>query len=158
MLSTISSFWVDETPIPLFTNPNISLFPDEILADNSSSILNQSTTAPHESPSAVKPADSTSVIPSSSFVSPPPQLRRTYCVSQLSVLLWDYVCHSTIVTYEPRTYREASSNPLWQKAMIEEPQALTSTHTWDIWLIYLLTSLWLVASRFIKSRLMQMDL
>jgi len=33
--------------------------------------------------------------------------------------------------YEPHTYREASSNPLWQKAMSDELQALSKTQTWD---------------------------
>ena len=77
----------------------------------------------------MEPADLSSVIPSPSSVSPPPPFHRTSRVSQPSVLLRDYVYNSTIVTYEPRTYREASSNPLWKKAMVEEFQALTSTHT-----------------------------
>ena len=60
----------------------------------------------------MEPADSSSIIPASSFVSPSPLLRRTSRVSQSIVLLRDYVYNSTIVTYEPRIYREASSNPL----------------------------------------------
>ena len=91
---------MDETPTPLFTNPNISLLPDEILTDDSSSSLNQSIKALDESPSAVEPTDSYSVIPSLLSVSPPPLLRRTSRVSQTSILLQDYVCNSTIVTYE----------------------------------------------------------
>ena len=50
MFSTISSFWVDETPTPLFTNPNISLFPNEIFTNDSSSSLTQPTASPDESP------------------------------------------------------------------------------------------------------------
>ena len=74
MFSTISSSQVNETPAPIFTNPNVSLFPNEILVDDSFSSLNQSTTAPGESPSIVEPTDSSSIIPSSSSVSPPPPL------------------------------------------------------------------------------------
>ena len=33
---------------------------------------------------------------------------------------------------EPRTFREASSNPLWQQAMKEELDALHKTRTWDL--------------------------
>ena len=113
MFSTISSFQVDEIPTLLFINPNISLFPNDILADDSTSNLTQLTASPDESPPPMEPVDSSSVIPSSSSVSSPPPLRRTYRVSQLSIFLRDYVCNSTIVSYEPRTYREASSTPLW---------------------------------------------
>ena len=132
MFSDISSFQIDETPTPLFTNPNVSLFLDDILADDSSSSLSQSTTPPDEFHPAVEPVDSSS---SSSPISPPPPLSHTSRVSQPSVLLRDYVSNSTIVTYEPHTYHEASSNPLWQKAIAEELQALISTHIWD--LVYL---------------------
>ena len=125
MFSTISSFYVNETPTPLFTNPNISLFPDEIFADDSPSNLTQSTAFPDESSSAVEPTDSSSVPPS------PPPCQSSH-ISQLFVLLRDYVCNSTTVSHEPRTYREASANFLWQKAMVEELQALTSTHTWEL--------------------------
>ena len=40
MFSTISSFQVDETPTPLLINPNVSLFPDKILVDDSSGSIN----------------------------------------------------------------------------------------------------------------------
>lgn len=32
-----------------------------------------------------------------------------------------------------KTYREVSTNPIWQQAMTEELQDLSKTHTW-IWL------------------------
>ena len=80
----------------------------------------------------MEPVDSSSVILSSLSVSPLPLLHRTSHVSQPSILLRDYVRNSTIITYEPRTYREASSNPFWHKAMTEELQALISTYTWDL--------------------------
>ena len=34
--------------------------------------------------------------------------------------------------YEPRTYRKANIDPLWQKTMVEENQALISKHTQDL--------------------------
>ena len=34
--------------------------------------------------------------------------------------------------HEPRTYREASTDPLWQIAMEEELNALSKNHTWDL--------------------------
>ena len=104
---------MDKTPTPLFTNLNISLFPDEIFADDNSSSLTQPTASLDESPSLMEHVDSSSVILSSSSFSPPIPLRRISRVSQPSVLLQDYFCNSTIVTYEPYTYREASSTPLW---------------------------------------------
>ena len=113
MFSTISAVQVDDTLTHLFTNPNISLFPNDIFAYDSSSSLTQPTTSPDESPPAVELADSSSVMPSSLFVHPSPQLCRSPRVSQPSVLLRAYVFNSTIVTYKPHTYHKASSNSLW---------------------------------------------
>ena len=153
MFSTISSFQVDKTPTPLFTNPNVSLFLDEILAYDSSSSLSQPTASPKECPPAMELTDSSSIVPSSSYVPPPPQLHRSSCVSQPSILLRDYVCNSTIVTYELRTYRKASSNPLWQKNF-----RLSLVHILGIWLICPPNKSMVGCNGFIKSRLMQMDL
>ena len=113
MFSAISSFRVDETPTPLFTNPNVSLFPDEIFVDDSSSSLRQPTASLDESPPAMEPTDSPSVVPSSPYVPLPLPLRHSLRVSQPFILLYNYVCTYTIVTYKPSTYREASSNSLW---------------------------------------------
>ena len=87
MFSAISSFQIEETPTPFFTNPNISLFPDDIFTDDNSSSLRQSTAPLDESPPTVEPTYSTSAIPSLSPVSPPPPLQRTCHVSQPSVIL-----------------------------------------------------------------------
>ena len=92
MFSTISSFRVDETPTPFFTNPNVSLFPDENFADDSFSSLSQPTTSLDESPSTMEPANSSSVVPSSPSVPPPPQFCRFPHVSQPSILQF-YHCH-----------------------------------------------------------------
>ena len=87
MFSTISSFRVTETLTPLFTNPNVSLFLNDILAYDSSSSLSQSTALPDESSSAVEPVDSSDIIPSSLPISPPPPVHRTSRISQPSILL-----------------------------------------------------------------------
>ena len=58
------------------------------------------------------------------------QLHHSGQVTKPSVLFHDFYCYSTIMSlYEPRTYRKANIDPLWQKTMAEENQALISTHT-----------------------------
>ncbi|GFZ14662.1 hypothetical protein Acr_24g0008520 [Actinidia rufa] len=60
-------------------------------------------------------------------------VRRSTRVREVPSYLRDYHCFSTVLAqYEPRSYREASTNPLWQQAMTEELQALDRTHTWDL--------------------------
>ena len=39
--------------------------------------------------------------------------------------------------HEPQTYREASTDPLWQIAMKEELDALSKNHTWDLVTLFL---------------------
>ena len=47
--------------------------------------------------------------------------------------LLDYHCYTALATlHEPHTYREASTNLLWQIAMKEELDALSKNHTWDL--------------------------
>ena len=75
----ISSFRVDKFSTPLFTNPNVSLFHDGILAYNSSS--SQPIVSLDESPPAVEPIDSSFVVHSSSFVPTPPPFRHSSRVS-----------------------------------------------------------------------------
>ena len=44
--------------------------------------------------------------------------------------LLDYHCYTALATlHEPHTYREASTDPLWQIAMKEELDALSKNHT-----------------------------
>jgi hypothetical protein len=62
-----------------------------------------------------------------------PEARRSHQVSILPSHLCDFHCFSTFATlHEPHTFREASSNPLWQHAMKEELDALLKTGTWDL--------------------------
>ena len=47
--------------------------------------------------------------------------------------LLDYHCYTALATlHEPHTYREASTDPLWQIAMKEELDALSKNHTSDL--------------------------
>ena len=54
-------------------------------------------------------------------------------VRSIPTHLLDYHCYTTLATlHEPHTYREASTNPLWQIALKEELDALSKNHTWDL--------------------------
>ena len=141
MFSSMSKFHLssDGTPL-LFTNPSIDLFPDS--TDTS---LLPDTPHPSASPSPSSSSIDT-LTESSTLLSPElpaptagsapvpdPPLRQSNRVKTPSVLLRDYVAFSTILSHhEPQSYREASSNPLWQKAMDDELQALEQNHTWDL--------------------------
>jgi hypothetical protein len=44
--------------------------------------------------------------------------------------LHDYHCFSALATlHKPHSYREANANPFWQKAISDEIDALSKTHT-----------------------------
>ena len=61
---------------------------------------------------------------------PPRHLTR---VRSIPTHLLDYHCYTAFATlYKPQTYREASTDPLWQIAMKEKLDALTKNHTWDL--------------------------
>ena len=54
-------------------------------------------------------------------------------VCQPPSYLRDYYCYSNIIyLHKPSSYKESSTNPLWQQAMNEEMQALIKTQTWDM--------------------------
>ncbi|KAL0549434.1 hypothetical protein IC582_013916 [Cucumis melo] len=124
MFSRLSSFHSSFTsPQPFFTNTSVDLFPlfestlDNELAQSAptSATLNQLSIS-DDSP---KPTTDTSP-------------RRSTWVREPLIHLQDYHYFSTIVfLVESTSYQEASSNPLWQKAMNDELQALKKMHTWD---------------------------
>ena len=61
-----------------------------------------------------------------------PSCHSTRVRSILAHLL-DYHCYTALVTlHEPHTYREASTDSLWQIAMKEELDELSKNHTWDL--------------------------
>ncbi|WJZ99277.1 hypothetical protein VitviT2T_017734 [Vitis vinifera] len=66
---------------------------------------------------------------------PPQDIPRHHSTRVRSIppRLLDYHCYTALATlHEPQTYREASTDPLWQIAMKEELDALTKNHTWDL--------------------------
>ncbi|KAK9092487.1 hypothetical protein Syun_027398 [Stephania yunnanensis] len=124
MFSTLSKFDGSlSCPQPFFTNPSIELFPSPITC--MSDELNDRATVP--APVVEESAPSDSPVPT---LVPP---RRSARVSEPPPYLQDYHCFSVISSlHEPSSYREASSDPLWQQAMTEELNALEKTHTWDL--------------------------
>ena len=56
--------------------------------------------------------------------------RHSTQVRSIPAHLLDYHCYTVLATlHEAHTYREASTNPLWQIAMKEELDALSKSHT-----------------------------
>ena len=96
----------------------------------------QATSPDDSSPvlsSAYDPPVLDPVAPPSPESSVGPELR---CSTQVSIpppYLTDYHCSFALATlYEPHTYREAHTDPLWQQAMNEELNALHKNNTWDM--------------------------
>ncbi|KAG5557516.1 hypothetical protein RHGRI_007676 [Rhododendron griersonianum] len=120
-----------------FTDPSVDIFLDDVDIDSSefsstvyleASILsNDLTPAPTPSGSSLPEPSHFVFAPNEPFTVPssPPTELLAPPLSDDSPLH-----HST--RHEPHSYREASSNPLWQQAMVEELLALDKTHTWDI--------------------------
>uniref|UniRef100_A0A2N9IS94 Integrase catalytic domain-containing protein n=1 Tax=Fagus sylvatica TaxID=28930 RepID=A0A2N9IS94_FAGSY len=85
-----------------------------------------SNETPHSSSESPAPAPSKDPTPATT-------LRRSSRVTSLPSHLRDFHCYTTLTTlHEPHSYHEASSNPLWQAAMIEELDALSRNRTWDL--------------------------
>ena len=67
-----------------------------------------------------------------------PPITQEVCTSsgrvvKPNVRLQDYHCYFALsALHEPTTFRQASQDPLWQKAMNEELDALTKNNTWDL--------------------------
>ncbi|XP_050938612.1 uncharacterized protein LOC127148571 [Cucumis melo] len=75
-------------------------------------------------------SDQSSISDGSSEPTPDTPPHRSTRVREPPIHLQDYHCFSTIVSLvEPTSYQEASTDPLWQKAMNDELQALEKTHT-----------------------------
>ena len=54
-------------------------------------------------------------------------------VRSILTRLLDYHCYTTFATlHKPHTYREVSTDPLWQITMKEELDTLFKNHTWDL--------------------------
>ncbi|KAI3748828.1 hypothetical protein L6452_12207 [Arctium lappa] len=85
------------------------------------------TSAPSAQPTSEVPAESLAPGMSQSQ-----NVRRSDGVRQVPSHLRDYHVYATLLSnHEPTSYKEASSNPDWQKAMDEELQALDKAQTWE---------------------------
>ncbi|KAL9259036.1 Retrovirus-related Pol polyprotein from transposon RE1-like protein [Drosera capensis] len=105
-------------------------------------ILHEDGTIPQRS--CQGPSNSTDDMPLAPFESAPqlapqpvdPPTRRSTRVRLPSPHLNNYYCYPPLaVLHEPQSFREASTDPLWQQAMNEELHALSKIRTWD--LVYL---------------------
>ena len=86
------------------------------------------TRLPNPNPELVSPAPA----PPEDLAQDIPSRHSTRVRSILAHLL-DYHCYTALATlHEPHTYREASTDPLWQIAIKEEFDALSKNHTWDL--------------------------
>jgi hypothetical protein len=120
MFSSLSKFKsIPSTSTPLFTNPDVELFPSDTHA-GSETYACSSSELPTSSDVQPTPDDVVPTVDPERIRNPPPHL----C---------DYHCYSTTLHYhEPQSYKEASTNSHWQQAMQEELHALEKTHTWDL--------------------------
>ena len=116
MFSSLTSFDLPSvSSSPLFTDSSLELFPHDSDTDTSTSPPTDADVSDDPSPIDDHP------------------LRRSTRVSVPPSHLQDYHCYYALASlHEPRSFREASTHPSWQKAMNEELRALNSTHTWDM--------------------------
>ena len=78
--------------------------------------------------------------------------RHSTRVRSIPAHLLDYHCYTALTTlHEPHTYREVSTNPLWQIAMKEKLYVLSKNHTWDL-VTLPLGNLWLVCKWIYKIK------
>ncbi|KAA0042921.1 Retrovirus-related Pol polyprotein from transposon TNT 1-94 [Cucumis melo var. makuwa] len=124
MFSRLSSFHTSfSSPQPFFTDTSIDLFPlsESPLGNELAQSAPTSTTLDQSSISDGSPEPTSDTPP-----------RRSTRIREPPIHLQDYHFFSTIVSLvEPTSYQEASTDPLWQKAMNDELHALEKTHTWD---------------------------
>jgi hypothetical protein len=129
MFTSISPFPQSSSSYALiFTDPSITLVPDSSAKMLSSSDAPSSTVPESPDTSADTPAPSTALEPVQV-----PTLHQSTRVRAPPSHLQDYHCCYALATLpKPHSYRKASINLLWQKAMSDELDALTKTHTWDL--------------------------
>jgi hypothetical protein len=115
---------------PIFIDPLVDLYPDTVRdsapSPSSSYVLcltsSPAVGSPHPDPAPLAPSESSI-----------DHLLRSHWVRVPPSQLTDFHCYFAFTTlHKPHTYREASTNPLWQKAIIDELDALHKTHTWDM--------------------------
>jgi hypothetical protein len=121
--------FISSSMTPIFTDPSIDLYPD-LMRDSAPPLSSSNVPSLALSPAVGSPAsDPAPSAPSVSLTNP---CCSTWVRAPPSNLT-DYHCYFALTTlYEPHTYREASTNPLWQQVMANELDALHKTHTWDL--------------------------
>ncbi|WJZ85271.1 hypothetical protein VitviT2T_004816 [Vitis vinifera] len=127
--SSVLEIFPDESLVPSTNtfDPPLDFSPDIFYASSRQVADEQiDDKLPHFEPGSPAPA----------MPEDPPQdipLRHSTRVRSIPPHLLDYYCYTALATlHEPRTYCEASIDPLWQIAMKEELDALTKNHTWDL--------------------------
>ena len=89
--------------------------PSDLSYDSSSS----TTSSSHEPPTTATPNDNATPVDPVSQSAVPPPTRQSTRVRELPRQFRDYHCYSTIFSHhEPSSYKESSSNPLWQQCNI----------------------------------------
>lgn len=128
MFCSLSKFQVsDIDQVSFFTNPSIELFPCGNV-ENSGEITDALPMPPPQVD--VSPADPAPAPTNSESQPLECSPSRSTRVRNPPTYLRDYHCFAALVSlYEPQSYKEACTNPLWQQAMQEELQALDKTHT-----------------------------
>ena len=127
---------------------DFSVQPPDILDSFPSSPFNEQVEDKLPNPELGSPAPASSEDLTQDI--PPCHLTR---VRSILAHLLNYHCYTALTTLqEPHTYREASTNLLWQIAVKGELNALSKNHTWDL-VTLPLGNLWLVISGFTRLRL-----
>ena len=126
-INPLPDLFPEESPIPMSEHPNL-------VSESPPPISDVPSNASDELPAPVidVPTDTAPIVDPASL-SNSHALRRSHRVTTLPSHLRDFHCFSVLASLqEPQTFREASSNPLWQQAMKEELNALHKTGTWDL--------------------------
>ncbi|KAL0553916.1 hypothetical protein IC582_007820 [Cucumis melo] len=129
MFSSLSSFHASlSSSHSFFTDPSTNKFPTPDSPPN--------TTHYPPLPSELTQSHTTSALPDlPSIPCEEPEhapIQQSTQVRETRSHLKEYHCFSAIMSLdEPFSYKEVSTNPLWQQAMNDELQALEKTHTWD---------------------------
>ena len=114
---------------PIFTDPSVDLYPNPM---RDSAPPPRSSDVPSLALSLVAGSPASDLALSAPSESPT-NLRRSTWVRAPPSNLIDYHCYfSLVILYDQHTYREASTNPLWQQAMANELDAVHNTYTWDM--------------------------
>ncbi|CAN1342642.1 Retrovirus-related Pol polyprotein from transposon TNT 1-94 [Linum perenne] len=123
------------TPIhtPMHTFPSSPHIPTPIHTSNSSpSPAHHDTTPLHILPSSPLISPSPAISSEPTMTIPPPRRSIQSTRGQPPPKFTDYTTYSTMAVPIPTTYKQASTDPNWARAMQEELSALRDNETWTI--------------------------